>query len=168
MGLTRESYRPGAVGALMDEYERAAAELRRVVERAAEEDFARVVDPDTADEDCRSVQTVVSHVVAAGYGYADYLRRAFSIPSARPARRLLSAREFSEQLDAMLSYTAQTLEGRWEMGDDELKGIVIDSGWGVRYDAEQLLEHAVVHVLRHRRQIERFIGRGLIGARGGA
>ena len=68
----------------------------------------------------------------------------------------------------MLAYTAETLEGRWEMSDEEMMSAVIHSGWGVRYDAEQLLEHAVVHVLRHRRQIEKFIGRGLISARPGA
>jgi len=28
--------------------------------------------------------------------------------------------------------------------------------WGPQYDLEQLLEHAVVHILRHRRQIEKF------------
>ncbi|HEY5122872.1 MAG TPA: hypothetical protein VIK14_03975, partial [Ignavibacteria bacterium] len=30
-------------------------------------------------------------------------------------------------------------------------------GWGQQYDIEQLLEHAIVHILRHRRQIENFI-----------
>ena len=29
--------------------------------------------------------------------------------------------------------------------------------WGQYYDVEQLFEHAIVHVLRHRRQIERFL-----------
>ncbi len=29
--------------------------------------------------------------------------------------------------------------------------------WGQKYDVEQLFEHAIVHVLRHRRQIERYI-----------
>ena len=57
----------------------------------------------------------------------------------------------------MLEYTAQTLEGRWEMKDKEMADIVIDSSWGVRYDLEQLLEHAIVHILRHRRQIERLL-----------
>ena len=28
--------------------------------------------------------------------------------------------------------------------------------WSGRYDVEQLMQHAIVHVLRHRRQIERF------------
>ena len=29
--------------------------------------------------------------------------------------------------------------------------------WGQQYDIEQLLEHAIVHIFRHRRQIENFI-----------
>ncbi|MCA1618685.1 MAG: DinB family protein [Acidobacteria bacterium] len=162
----RDPYRKGAIGALMDEYERAAAELKRLVERFPEADFVRVVDSQTADEACRSVQTIMSHVVGAGYGYADYLRGAFGVAPAGPTRRLLSRREALERLDAMLEYTAETLEGRWELSDVEINGTVIHSGWGVTYDAEQLLEHAIVHVLRHRRQIEKFIHRGLISERG--
>jgi hypothetical protein len=80
----RESYREGAIGALMDEYERAAWELRRLVEQIDDADASRVVDPLTEDEACRSVQTIMSHVVNAGYGYADLLRKTFSIPSTRP------------------------------------------------------------------------------------
>lgn len=160
----RETYRDGAIGALMDEYERAASELVRLIERIPEEDFVRVVDSRTKDEDCRSVQTIMSHVVRAGYGYADYIREQFSIASARPQPRLLSRRESLEQLGAALRYTAQTLEGRWEMSDEEIAATVIESRWGVVYNVEGLLEHAVVHILRHRRQIEKFIWRGLISA----
>ena len=162
---TSETYRSGAIGALLDEYERAAAELRRLVERIPDEDFARVVDPETSDDDCRSVQTIMSHVVRAGYGYADYLREQFSIASTRPPNRLLSRQESLEQLDAALRYTARTLEGRWEMSDAEITAAVINSSWGVVYDVEQLLEHAIVHILRHRRQIEKFIWRGVLTAR---
>src|SRR5919112_2656236 len=121
----RKSYREGAVGALLDEYERAVWELRRLAERIDEGDAVRVVDPTTEDEDCRSVQTVVSHVVNAGYGYADLLRKSFSIPSTRPPRALLSPREYLEQLDAVLAYTAETLEGRWRMTDAEISGAAI-------------------------------------------
>lgn len=160
----RESYREGPMGALMDEYERAAADLRRLVERIPGGEFVRVADPETEDEACRSVQAIVSHVVGAGYGYADYLRGLFAIPSARPPRGLLSQKEALEQLEAMLAYTAQTLEGHWKMTDEEIMAAVVNSAWGVRYDAEQLMEHAVCHVLRHRRQIEKFIWRGLVSA----
>jgi uncharacterized damage-inducible protein DinB len=144
---------------LMDEYERAAAELRRVVEQIPDEEFARVVDSQTKDEDSRSVQTIMSHVVGAGYSYADYIRELFSVAPGRPPYRLLSRRESLEQLDAALAYTAQALEGRWEMSEKEITGTVIRSSWGVVYDMEQLLEHAIVHVLRHRRQIEKFRSR---------
>lgn len=151
----------------MDEYERAASDLRRLIEQIPEGDFVRVVDSQTKDEDCRSVQTIMSHVVRAGYGYADYIREQFSIESARPQNKLLSRQESLEQLNAALEYTAQTLEGRWEMSDEEISGTVINSRWGVVYDVEGLLEHAIVHILRHRRQIEKFIRQGMIAVHPG-
>jgi uncharacterized damage-inducible protein DinB len=158
----RETYRSGAIGALMDEYERAAAELKHLVEQIPEDDFVRIVDSQTDNEDCRSVQTIMSHVVRAEYGYADYIREQFSIESTRPQPKLLSREESLTQLDAALRYTARTLEGRWEMSDEEISGTVIKSRWGVTYDVEGLLEHAIVHLLRHRRQIEKFIWQGKI------
>ncbi len=158
----KKTYRSGAIGALMDEYERAALELRRLVEQIPEDDFVRVVDSQTKDEDCRSAQTIMSHVVRAAYGYADYIREQFSIASNRPQSELLSRQESLEQLEAALRYTVQTLEGRWEMSGEEISGTVIKSRWGAVYDVEGLLEHAIVHLLRHRRQLEKFIWRGLI------
>ena len=143
----------------MDEYERAAAELSGLIGQVAEDDFVRIVDSQTKDDDCRSIQTIMSHVVRAAYGYADYVREQFSMASTRPESKLLSRRESLEQLDAALRYTAVTLEGRWEMSDEEISGTVINSRWGVVYNVEGLLEHAIVHILRHRRQIEKFIWR---------
>jgi uncharacterized damage-inducible protein DinB len=163
----RKTYRSGAIGALMDEYERAASELKLLVEQIPEDDFMRVVDSQTKDDDCRSVQTIMSHVVRAGYGYADYIREQFSIESTRPQSKLLSRQESLEQLNAALRYTAETLDGRWEMSDEEISRTVINSRWGVVYNVEGLLEHAVVHILRHRRQIEKFIWQGKISVHQG-
>jgi uncharacterized damage-inducible protein DinB len=148
-------YRKGAVGALMDEYERAASDLRRLVQTFDEEAFNRILDPETSDENCRSVQTIMSHVVSAGYTYADYIRGGLAMETDRPPRRLLSHREVLKEFDAMLRYTVETLEGQWELTDERIQSITIQSRWGVTYDLEQLLEHAIVHVLRHRRQIEK-------------
>lgn len=158
----KKNYRTGAIGALMDEYERAVMELARLVERISEEDFMRVVDPETQDEACRSAQTILSHVVRAGYGYADYIREKFSLTSTSPPRKTLSHQETLEQLAAVLSYTEKTLDGHWGMTDEDINSVVIQSRWGVTYDLEQLLEHAIVHVLRHRRQIDKFMQQGLI------
>ncbi len=161
MGM-RTNFRRGAIGALMDEYERASIELNNYVEQIAESEFEKLIDPDTKDEDCRSVQTIVSHVINSGYGYANYIREWFSIPKNSPERRIISNVDFSAEMDKMLAYTADTLEGKWDISDEEIMKVRIVSRWGFEYNIEQLLEHAIVHILRHRRQIEKFIFAGKI------
>lgn len=151
-----KSYRKGAVGALMDEYERAAAEFRGRIDSFTDEQYSRVVDPHTEDGNCRSVQTIMSHVVAAGYGYANYIRDAFSMPKEMWEKRPLAHGEALDAYDSMLGYTEATLDGRWEMPEDEITAVSMTVHWGPTYDLEQLLEHAIVHVLRHRRQIEKW------------
>ena len=153
---TLEDYCKGAVGALMDEYERAAFELKSVLQAIGENNYARVADAETENENCRSIQTIASHVVRAGYGYANYLRECFSMPVAHVENRQISRGEIFGEIDKMLAYTIETLDGRWEMTEEEMMKGIIKAGWGVTYDIEQLLEHAIVHVLRHRRQIEKF------------
>jgi uncharacterized damage-inducible protein DinB len=152
-----KSFREGPVGALMDEYERATEELTQLILRLTDAEFEAVRDRQTQEEDCRSIQTVVHHVVRAGYGYAHYMRVAFSEPSSRHQIPLDTRTESVEHLAAMLAYTAATLDGRWEMPYEQMEAMQIKSRWGPVYDLEQMLEHAIVHVLRHRRQIERFL-----------
>jgi hypothetical protein len=38
-----------------------------------------------------------------------------------------------------------------------METIFFKTRWGVDYNIDQLFEHAIVHVLRHRRQIEKFL-----------
>jgi uncharacterized damage-inducible protein DinB len=152
-----KTYRKGAIGALMDEYERAITELAQLVLGLTDSEFEALRDRQTQDDECRSIQKVVHHVVRAGYGHAGYIRRALGAALNRPEVRLGSRAESIEQLAAMRSYTEATLEGRWEMTDEEISAVEIQSGWGSKYDLEQMLEHGIVHVLRHRRQIERFL-----------
>lgn len=160
--LQKSNYRPGQIGALMDEYERAAGELNSLIKTISEDTFVKIVDEQTNDENCRSVQSIVSHVINSGYTYADYLREYFGLGSSLPGRALLSKQEFLNQLILMLRYTSESLEDHWEMTDEEVQKAEIKSRWGSIYDIEQLLEHAIVHILRHRRQIEKFFASGKI------
>ncbi len=153
----KKEYRKGALGALMDEYERAVNDLKRVLALIPNDQFDRVVDAQTHDEDCRSIQTIVSHVVRSGYGYANSIREQLSMAPAAYTSRLLTRGEVESNIDAMLRSTSETLSGRWEMDYADIEKIVIHSSWGVVYNLEQLLEHAIVHILRHRRQIEKFM-----------
>ncbi|MBE0571770.1 MAG: DinB family protein [Ignavibacteriaceae bacterium] len=152
----KKKYRKGAIGALMDEYERAAKELKNLVGNISESDSVKIVDAETKDEDCRSVRTIVSHVINSGFGYANYIRDWYAIPKSSPERRLISLNDFSMELDKMLAYTSETLQDKWEYSDEEIMKVKIISRYGPQYDLEQMMEHAIVHILRHRRQIEKF------------
>jgi uncharacterized damage-inducible protein DinB len=154
-----EDYRKGAVGALMDEYERAALELKALVENVREEDYTRIADAETTDEDCRSIQTIMNHVVHAGYGYANGVRRKIQMPHEPlgKKRRQIRQTEIGDEIDKVLAYTAETLDGLWELSYAELDEFIIERKDGFSENLEQLLEHAVLHVLRHRRQVEKFL-----------
>ncbi len=154
-------YRKGAVGAMMDEYERAAFELRNLVESVSEDDYIKIFDTETKDEDCRSIQTIMSHVVRACYGYANSIRTAFSMDVQVYEPRQLAKNEVLETFDEALQYTVQTLESKWEMPNEEIFSTFMKSSYsmksGYSEDLEQKLEHAIVHILRHRRQIEKLL-----------
>jgi uncharacterized damage-inducible protein DinB len=154
-----KKYRKGPVGALMDEYERAALELQNIIKDIAKEDFVLLIDPDTKDSDCRSIQTIMNHVIRAGYGYANYIRKQFGDKwnERKDDYEINSPDAACKQLDKMLKYTVETLENKWDLTFDELLENRIKSSRGQVFDFELLLEHAIVHILRHRRQIEIFL-----------
>jgi hypothetical protein len=154
-----KTYRQGAVGALMDEYERAVAELLSILDGITDEEYERIRDTKTEDEDCRSIQTILTHVIRAGYGYAGYMRTAWGTEPVIRWSETISRAQVPAEVRKMLDYTIETLEGKWAMSEQEATDTKMRVRWGPVYDFEQLFEHAIVHVLRHRRQIERFLGR---------
>jgi hypothetical protein len=143
----------------MDEYERALRDLAQVVAGLSQAEFDRLRDPETTDEDCRSIATVVRHVVRSGKGYAGYLGDALGFVPSFSGAPVANPMEAVEQLAGLARNTAAALEGRWQLPDQVLAGIRIQSRWGPVFNGEQMFEHAIVHVLRHRRQIERFLQR---------
>jgi uncharacterized damage-inducible protein DinB len=121
----------------------------------------KIFDSETKDEDCRSIQTIMSHVVRACYGYANSMREAFSIDGQVYEPKQLAKNEGLEKFDEVMQYTVETLDGRWEMTYEEIFSTFMKSSYSIKSDSvddlEQKLEHAIVHILRHRRQIEKFL-----------
>ena len=142
----------------MDEYERAVGELVRVLDPLSDDGYERICDPETSDEDCRSIQTITTHVVRAGFGYAGMLRDAWGIERTVRSGDPIARTDAPTALRGMLDYMIETLDGKWGLSEEEASSMELRARWGPVYDFEQLFEHAIVHVLRHRRQIERFIG----------
>jgi uncharacterized damage-inducible protein DinB len=152
-----KTYRPGAIGALLDEYERAITDLQQVIAPIPDTALPIVTDPHTADENCRSVQTILTHVVSSGYGYATSIHN-LKVPGARRPAKVLRATiaEYQADLAGVFAFTEQVFAGLQDPELEQLdEALKIKTGWGQRYDIEQLMEHAIVHILRHRRQIEK-------------
>ena len=67
--------------------------------------------------------------------------------------------EASEAPGRWSSCPAEPLEGRWRLTNDEIVAFRMVSRDGVPYNLEQRLEHAILRLLRRRRQIDRFLAR---------
>ncbi|REH50406.1 hypothetical protein C7448_10417 [Tenacibaculum gallaicum] len=148
----------GAIGALLDEYEKSIGEFKELIKDVTSKELIQIVDNNTKDEDCKSIQTIITHVVRAGYTYVIEIRKWLGESIAyKEKEKLSSISEYNEALDKMLAYNEQLFCDYPNMKLEELKpDKKIHVKWGQKYDVEQLFEHAIVHILRHRRQIELF------------
>jgi uncharacterized damage-inducible protein DinB len=153
-----EKTNQNAVHALLAEYKKAINELQYVIQDISETDLVFVIDNETQNPDCKSIQTILSHVISSGYSYCIYIQNSKNINNKRPDKvNRTSMVEYTKDLDDVLEFTNNTLatlsDNDLEEQDNTKK---IITSWGQIYDIEQLMEHAIVHVLRHRRQIEKF------------
>jgi len=159
MKRKREYRNNGAVGAILDEYEKSIEELKEVIADISQNDMIQIVDNETEDINCKSIQTILSHVVSAGYNYVIAIRKWSGEEIEYTKKEVLgSVEKYNTALDDMFRFNEKLFSDYpalplSEYNDDKK----INVRWGQKYDAEQLFEHAIVHVMRHRRQIERFL-----------
>jgi len=148
----------GFIGALLDEYQKAIEEYKTVLRSLTAEQFTAIADAETLDKNCVSVQSVTKHVLLAGYGYLYMIAKQFGdLPYERKKEVDVSSIETARtELDALLKHSEERLTPKVNITDDEIINNIIKSPWGQNFDIDQLLEHAVMHIIRHRRQIEIF------------
>ena len=60
------------------------------------------------------------------------------------------------ELDKMFNYIVETFEDKWLLKDDDLLNTIIKTSW-TTYDLEAIIEHSIVHILRHRLQIQKLL-----------
>jgi hypothetical protein len=153
-----KTYRQGAVGALLDEYERAIADLQQTIADISDEELITIADGKTSNTRCRSVQTILSHVVTSGLCNAIDIRQLKGQKTEYPDSRFhMTINDYKKDLNDLFIFILDTFknirDADLEQFDNDKK---IKTYWGQVYDIEQITEHAIVHILRHRRQIEKF------------
>ena len=152
-----KNYRKGPVGALADLYFIEIEKIKLLFEHLDNDFFLKEINF-ISESDFQSVRNIMTHVVRSGYSYANHIRKRFGENYFIPTIVINNVGEFSVLLDQMYRYTLESLENKWHLNDYELGDIIIKTGWGI-CDMEVLLEHAVMHIMRHHFQILKLEGR---------
>ncbi|MBS1491981.1 MAG: DinB family protein [Bacteroidetes bacterium] len=156
----QQNFRKGSIGAILDEYEIALADLKKTIRKISDADLIKIVDSKTRNPACKSIQTILSHVVICGYFYPTRILqhkfpdKKFDLPE---IVYLNKVSEYIKALDEMFKFNVEALskiKEREMLQADADKHI--KTNWG-SYDYEQIMEHAIVHIYRHRRQIRQFL-----------
>jgi len=145
----------GPLRAILDEYARAIRDLEIVVRPISIGRYRAATAPD--DKEYPNIATIMMHVIGAAHVYVDYISDALSGTDRGRRRRI---NDFETPRIAMASVweafgrMVEVLGRISAYSDEELERLQFVTRWNQRYDLEQMLEHAIVHILRHRRQIE--------------
>ena len=140
-------------------FQRAATDLVcGVVERFAPTRF--VAERPSTDPNTVSPQSICAHVCGAAYRYAHYIRKARAVDfveryNVKPGE-VGSPTVVRGLLTDAIRLTEVTVEPLLSATEEQIQALSFNVRWGPRYDPEMMLEHAVCHVLRHRRQLERW------------
>jgi len=148
-------YRKGAIGALTDEYEKALEELKTLLIKIPDAEFKKAYNKEV-DTDFQSVSNLVLHMINSGYVYANHIRKRFGNSFIVPEIEITKTEQGIFELDKMFEYTVETFEDKWHLTFDELMNTIIKTSW-TTYDLEAIIEHGIVHILRHRLQIEKMV-----------
>jgi len=159
MGYSRERWAgySGTLQAILDEYKRAIGELAEVLSSVTQEQYEAT--NTLSDDTFSNMRVIGEHVTHCTHIYVDYIEDAldradrgrrphdhvYDTPAAAIRSTWQGFDRMVELLGRVRNYT-----------DDDMERIEFIARWGERYNMAQMLEHAIVHILRHRRQIERW------------
>lgn len=149
-----EDFRDRGVRALVLLHEKEMRSFLATWQRARERG---VVPPACEDPNYVSLDALLSHVLRAGRGYLIWLCETLGLPdpAIRPAPTPELAAERAEDFAAHLFERWRAPLAVVEPGT--LDGVEAKSRWGPTYSIDAMLEHAVMHPLRHAFQIEAWL-----------
>jgi hypothetical protein len=118
---------------------------------------SKIVLPQTDDPNYVSMETLLSHVLRAARNYMVWMceKLALPDPEIKPPPQL-------EVIEAEAGNYLTHLIDRWRLPLAEVEEERFDkpeysSNWGTRYCVEAMLEHAVMHPILHRVQLEELL-----------
>jgi len=110
--------------------------------------------PRSSDPAYASLETLLHHVLGAARGYMTWMCEALGLPE--PGIRLPpEPAALSAEADGYMEHVLEHWRAPLlEVGDDRLETPEYQSRWQSRYCIDSMLEHAVMHPIRHAFQLE--------------
>ncbi len=145
------TYRYGGARAMVILHDR---EMRDFLETWRAAQAATLELPETDDPDYASLETLLRHVLGCAAGYLVWICEQLELPDpeVRPVPEVDVVEEQAEgYLDHVLRKWREPLAG---VPEERFYEPDYESRWGPRYCIDAMLEHAVMHPIRHRFQLE--------------
>ena len=103
--MSTKIYRTGAKGALLDIYEQAISDFKNAVQHIPDTALFKIIKTPVIDKNCESIQAILTHVVYAGFGYANSINQLKFPESRRPEKKFnLTIKEYLEDLTNVFLY----------------------------------------------------------------
>lgn len=110
--------------------------------------------PETEDSDYQSLDTLLKHIFRSARGYMIWMCDKLNLPDpdikAVPETDIIESAA-NEYLDHLLEKWRMPLS---EIEEDKFHSPTFTSRWGVEYCIDAMLEHAVMHPIRHEFQLK--------------
>jgi uncharacterized damage-inducible protein DinB len=150
------NYKSRAVRACVLLHEQHLRECLKVWQQAK---AAKVQLPSTSDTDYQSLETLLSHVFRAARGYMVWICKQLSLPDPQ-----IQAVPELDRIEAEAEAYLEHLLQRWrvplkDVADNQLEPQTYLSNWGTPYCIDAMLEHAVMHPIRHGFQLEAWLAK---------
>ena len=136
--------------ALLHEYKNTFKNLEKVIKDIESNTLIHIFDSKTKDIDCASIQNILEHVCSSAYFYIEMIQEFKKLPieKGNTELRYLSGAEYILEFEKVIQFTKNSL---LQLNDEDFENSgKLTTSWGQKYDLEQLMEHAIVHVMRHR------------------
>jgi len=143
---------------MLDEYARAIVDLERVV--APMTDAQYTASTPLSNDTFPTLKVMMEHVIGASHSYTNYIEDA--LEGVDRGRRQ-PAFDFATPATAMTSlwssfdHMIDVLDAASDFNEDQIFKLSFTARWGEHFNLEQILEHAICHILRHRRQVEHWL-----------
>ena len=138
--------------ALLNEYKISIDLLKDTIGKIRNEQLNAVVFTEPDDKEFESIQSIISHVIFWGYYYIRMIEMDKGLSGSKWDKRV--------SFDTIPDYVRE-IDNMYKTSYDfiiKLTDKEILEGNSKFCDIEGLIEHAIVHVYRHKSQIERFLG----------